>query len=192
MSSNIKIDKKHIIKIINKGKGAGGSKTNKNGLPYEILTELSSEYIIISDSKHFKKINFKINDRKFKFTKQSHLFKCMDNHVDKKINKAHGCKNPDECYIDEVNKTIFIVEKKFQQVGGSVCEKIQTSDFKIWQYRRTFPEFEIIYIYCLSDWFKFNCKAEIEYLEFKKVPIFYGNDVDYKIKIINFILNYKL
>ena len=95
----------------------------------------------------------------------------MDNHVDKKINKAHGCKNPDECYIDEENKTIFIVEKKFQQVGGSVCEKIQTSDFKIWQYRRTFPEFEIIYIYCLSDWFKYNCKAEIEYLEFK------GNEI---------------
>jgi len=31
MSSNIEIYKKHIIKIINKGKGAGGSKTNKNG-----------------------------------------------------------------------------------------------------------------------------------------------------------------
>ena len=28
-------------------------------------------------------------------------------------------------------KIIFILEKKFQQVGGSVCEKIQTPDFKL-------------------------------------------------------------
>jgi len=77
-------------------------------------------------------------------TKQSNLFKCMEKHIDKNIEKAHGCKNPDECYIDEENKNIFIIEKKFQQCNGSVCEKIQTPDFKIWQYKRTFPEFNIV------------------------------------------------
>ena len=93
------------------------------------------------------------------------------------------------------NKTItietFIIEKKFQQCSGSVCEKIQTPDFKLWQYSRTFPDYTIIYIYCLSDWFKKNCKAELEYLDFKNIPYFWGISETYKDDIINFILNYK-
>ena len=43
----------------------------------------------------------------------------MHSHIDANITKAHGCKNPDECYIDLENKVIFIIEKKFQQVPGS-------------------------------------------------------------------------
>ena len=80
---------------------------------------------------------------------------------------------------------------KFQQVGGSVCEKIQTSEFKIWQYNRTFPQYKIVYIYCLSDWFKDNCQAEIEYLNYRNVPVFWGNNPEYKKNIIEFIVNYK-
>ena len=115
----------------------------------------------------------------------------MDEYRDKNITKAHGCKNPDECLIDYTNKKMFIIEKKFQNVGGSVCEKIQTPDFKIWQYNRTFPTYEIIYIYCLSDWFKENCKAELEYLKYKKISVFWGNSPSYKNDIIDFIINYK-
>ena len=43
---------------------------------------------------------------------------------------AHGCVQPDECYINVESKTIFIIEKKSQRVHGSACEKIQSSDFK--------------------------------------------------------------
>ena len=111
--------------------------------------------------------------------------------MDETIEKAHGCKHPDECYIDENTKTIFIIEKKFQQCGGSVCEKIQTPDFKLWQYDRTFPKFKIVYIYCLSEWFKNNCKAELEYLKEKQFPFFWGSSPTYKDDIINFIVNYK-
>ena len=114
----------------------------------------------------------------------------MINEIDNNVNRAHGCKNPDECYIDKELKNVFIIEKKFQQVGGSVCEKIQTPHFKIWQYNRTFPNYNIIYIYCLSDWFKLNCKAELEYLQEQNIPVFWGNDKFYKSKIVNFITNY--
>jgi len=107
------------------------------------------------------------------------------------IPKAHGCKSPDECFINLDNKTIFIIEKKFQKAGGSVCEKVQTTDFKLWQYSRTFPNYKIVYIYCLSDWFKKNCPAEIEYLDYKKYPYFWGDDEDYKTQIVTFINNYK-
>lgn len=178
-----------VVKKKNKGTGAGGSNTNKNGLPYEELTDLHTEFDVIETHKYSKKIVFHIKKEvNLIYTKQSSLFKCMDSKIDKAIPKAHGCKNPDECYINEDKKIVFIIEKKFQQVSGSVCEKIQTPDFKMWQYNRTFPGYEIVYIYCLSEWFKHHCKAELEYLEFKKIPVFWGNSETYKKDIVNFIL----
>lgn len=177
--------------LINRGTGAGGANTNKNGLPYEEMTDLRDKYTVIEKRLNYDIIQFNGTEKQYKSCKQSKVFKTMDEHVDKNIMKAHGCKNPDECYIDETSKNMFIIEKKFQNVGGSVCEKIQTPDFKIWQYSRTFPTYSIVYVYCLSDWFKENCKAELEYLEYKKIPIFWGNDVNYKENIIEFMTNYK-
>jgi len=192
-NSNIKknnlITIKHSSNISNKGTGAGGCNTNKNGLPYEKLTDLKTEYNIILSHKYYDEIQFIGNNKTFTTTKQSKLFKYMIDNIDTNIPKAHGCKNPDECFIDNVNKKIIIVEKKFQQVSGSVCEKIQTPHFKLWQYNRTFPEYNIIYIYCLSDWFKKNCIAELEYLKDNSIQVFWGDDNEYKKKIVKYILD---
>ena len=177
--------------IKNRGTGAGGSNTNKNGLSYEELTELNDRSTIVKESKFYNEIKFDDNDKCFMKTKQANLFKCMKDDIDPSVEKAHGCKNPDECYIDKKAKNIFIIEKKFQQCSGSVCEKIQTPDFKLWQYSRTFPDYKIIYMYCLSDWFKANCIAELEYLDFKNIRYFWGSSKTYKDDIINFIINYK-
>ena len=155
---------------------------------YEQKTDLSSEYDIIKQFKYHKIINF--NNYELVCINNKQLFKYMENKTDNDICKAHGCKQPDECYIDENNKVVYIIEKKFQQTSGSVCEKLQTPDFKLWQYTRTFPQYRIVYIYCLSDWFKKNCIAELEYLEYKNVPVFWGSDFNYKNKIISFIINY--
>ena len=181
----------HTIKQTNRGSGAGGSNTNKNGIPYEELTDLDDRITILNTSNFSSTIVFDNNKNPFIKTKQSNLFKCMKDYIDTTIVKAHGCKNPDECYIDQEQKNMFIIEKKFQQGSGSVCEKIQTPDFKLWQYKRTFPNYNIIYIYCLSEWFKTNCQAELEYLVYKKIPFFWGNSKTYKDDIINFIINYK-
>ena len=179
-------------KMITRGYGAGGSNTNKNGLNYEKLTDLQNNIVTIEKHKFASKIYFKDYENIVYFrTMQSQLFKFMVDDIDNNIKKGHGCKKPDECYINKETKTIFIIEKKFQQVGGSVCEKIQTSEFKIWQYNRTFPQYKIVYIYCLSDWFKDNCQAEIEYLNYRNVPVFWGNNPEYKKNIIEFIVNYK-
>tara|TARA_B100001540_G_scaffold69824_1_gene62912 strand:- start:2077 stop:2616 length:540 start_codon:yes stop_codon:yes gene_type:complete len=179
------------MEILNKGNGAGGSNTNKNGLPYEKLTDLDDKTITLEKYKFSSKIIFNNTDKVFIKTKQYNLFQYMKDEIDENITKAHGCKNPDECYIDKESKKIFIIEKKFQQCSGSVCEKIQTPDFKLWQYSRTFPNYNIIYIYCLSDWFKTNCIAELEYLNYKKIKYFWGNSKTYKEDIIEFIVNYK-
>jgi hypothetical protein len=85
-------------------------------------------------------------------------------------------------------KNIFIIEKKFQQTPGSVDEKIQTAAFKKYHYSNLFPNFKIHYIYCLSDWFKRDeYKSVLKYLSDINIPIFWGNDEEYKKNIINFM-----
>lgn len=65
---------------------------------------------------------------------------------------------PDDSIYAIVDNTAYIIEKKFQQVAGSVDEKLQTCDFKKKQYVRLFSllNIEVEYMYLLSDWFKKN------------------------------------
>src|SRR3989338_4705597 len=43
---------------------------------------------------------------------------------------------PDEALYVIANNTLFIIEVKFQEVSGSVDEKLQTCDFKRKQYQK--------------------------------------------------------
>jgi hypothetical protein len=63
---------------------------------------------------------------------------------------------PDEALFVIVNNTLFIIEVKFQEVVGSVDEKLQTCDFKRKQYAKLLAPLnvEVEYIYILSDWFR--------------------------------------
>lgn len=58
--------------------------------------------------------------------------------------------------INHATNKIFIVEKKYQEVAGSVDEKLQTCDFKLKQFKRLTKsiDFEVQYYYVLSDFFK--------------------------------------
>lgn len=63
---------------------------------------------------------------------------------------------PDGFIINYNNHTIYIIEKKFQKIAGSVDEKLQTCAFKKRQYTRLFDKvrFNIEYVYVFNDWFK--------------------------------------
>jgi len=193
MPSVVEEDISKNNKLINKGKGAGGANTNKNGLSYEIIKDLSTEYEIIKKEKSYKIIKFNKHNIELIFTKD--LSKCIKNINKNIINKkklGHGCKRFDECYINQKDKIIFIIEKKFQKVAGSACEKIQTYEFKMWNLKKIYINYNIVYMYCLSDWFRNNCQTELDYLQEKKCEIFWGNNKNYKNDIINYITSYKL
>jgi len=188
------LDLKEAYKYHTKGNGAGGKNTNKTGLHYEKITDLDTHFTIIEEMKtpNALKIKFEGDDKVFFRAVKNNFFKLLQDEIRTDINQAHGCKSPDECYIDFKNNNIFIIEKKFQQVGGSVCEKIQTPDFKMWQYNRLFDsQFKICYMYCLSSWFETNCRAELEYLEYKDIPYFFGDRADYKDRVIDYIKNFE-
>ena len=64
---------------------------------------------------------------------------------------------PDEAIFVVSKNTVYIVEKKTQNQGGSVDEKLQTCDFKLKQYKKLFSPLnkEVSYSYLLDkDWFK--------------------------------------
>jgi len=63
---------------------------------------------------------------------------------------------PDDALLVIVRETLYIIEVKYQQVAGSVDEKLQTCDFKRKQYLKlvTGLGLKVEYVYVLNDWFK--------------------------------------
>lgn len=154
---------------------------------FENQTDLSSEYIKKSDQISFylnPNINFiRLNKKDFI------NFFVENDFVASKIDNAHGCIEPDECYVNLENKIVFIIEKKNQNIRGSVCEKITTPPFKIWHFSQKIPQFKIIYIYCLNKWFRDNCSRELEYLRESNIPYFWGDGRTYKKQVVQYMLS---
>jgi hypothetical protein len=63
---------------------------------------------------------------------------------------------PDDALLVIVRETLYIIEVKYQQVAGSVDEKLQTCDFKRKQYQKLVRPlgYKVEYVYVLNDWFK--------------------------------------
>jgi hypothetical protein len=102
-------------------------------------------------------------------------------------NELHGTKQPDEVYVDLDKMAIKIIEKKNQKDGGSVAEKLQSGMVKLAAYRQMYPNFDVQYVYCLSEWFRTNAKGELYILEKTCIPVFWGEEADYKSKMMAFI-----
>lgn len=93
---------------------------------------------------------------------------------------------PDDAIYVIKDNTVYIIEVKFQIVAGSVDEKLQTCDFKKKQYQKLFSSlnYEVEYIYVLSDWFRkddykdvrdyiisVGCHYYFEYLPLEKIGL---------------------
>ena len=63
---------------------------------------------------------------------------------------------PDDALLVIVRETLFIIEVKYQQTGGSVDEKLQACDFKRKQYIKLVHSLglKVEFIYVLSKWFQ--------------------------------------
>jgi len=174
--------------IINRGTGAGGSNTNKNGLNYENQKDLSTEYSIVEKTNSHMKVVFKkYPDKVFITGKKSQFMKYLSKQENKDVPKCHGTKQPDCWFI--IGDNVYIVELKFQQGGGSVCEKLQTYNQKLRNFQDRYPGKKIHYIYGLHEWFRSNCKAEVYYMKKDKIPHFWGDSENFKDDIISNIIN---
>ncbi|MDR1917436.1 MAG: hypothetical protein LBQ05_00420 [Christensenellaceae bacterium] len=140
--------------MIKNGKGGGNTKT---GLVFEgktdLATFLSSKtgYTVQNNKVLF---NGELVARVFKKNSfYSILLKELNINWKECLSKRLL---PDDCIFVLMNNTLFIVECKFQQVPGSVDEKLQTCDFKKKQYQKLLSKanIDVEYVYLLGEWFK--------------------------------------
>ena len=139
-----------------KRKGIGGGRTI-TGLRFESRVSMKNllgslpGYKVDKDTVYFK------NGKVAEFYGKHKLYKNLlePNGIDysKIISKKLL---PDEAILILSGKTLYIIEIKFQEVTGSVDEKLQTCDFKNKQYSKLLEPLGISvkYVYILSDWFK--------------------------------------
>lgn len=178
---------KDTITIHNRGYGAGGSNTNINGLSFEEETDISNYFRY--ENYNVDNVMYKIfyfNGNKIVQVRKKNLEKYLKND----FVKLEKSLQPDEAFIDIQNKNLYILEKKFQKVAGSVDEKIQTGVFKKEFYEELYPSYKIYYAYVLNDWFKNDkYKPELRYLEKYNISIFWSYDDNFYENIKNWIIS---
>ncbi|MCK4860046.1 MAG: hypothetical protein KAS87_05765 [Candidatus Omnitrophica bacterium] len=154
------------------GKGGGRTIT---GLRFESRVTLEKVISVLP--------NYKISDDKIYFKGQKVAELYQKHKLYKNLLKPKGIDYlkiiskkllPDEAILILAGKTLYIIEIKFQEVPGSVDEKLQTCDFKNKQYKKLLAPLGISvkYAYILNNWFaKKEYKDVLEYV--KSVGCYY-------------------
>lgn len=144
--------------------GAGGAKTNENGLEYEKKTSLALMFenanINLNEITNCKGVYSvkKGNDLLGYYGAKKAFYRFVKSilkieiHIETNVGKLE----PDTFFYNVKQKMVYIIEMKTQSTHGSVDEKIQTGTYKRSYYSVLFfeEEINIDYIYILSDWFK--------------------------------------
>lgn len=156
--------------MVKNGKGGGNTKT---GLIFEGKTDLGAflstqkgyEIRTITENVSYNGTKQKVCVRTVFFNneKVAELYKKNEIYTSllKKLNinwEIYISKKllPDDSLFVIIKNTVYIIECKHQQVGGSVDEKLQTCDFKKKEYKKLFSKanIDVEYIYLLDDWFR--------------------------------------
>ena len=186
---------------INKGTGAGGAKTNYNGLSFEEKTSIEpklSEYKYVIKEIKIKKrkgiyYEYKEDDLNIIYFKKN-SFKL---YFEKEFNII-TYKQPDEAYLIKKNNEYIlkILEKKNQNVEGSVEDKLKTGAFNRKEYELMInnDKFKIVYCFCVSKFLQEKLESDnIKYKNIKtimdddKVGLLYGDNDDYQDKLCEWI-----
>lgn len=135
--------------------GKGGANT-KTGLVFEGKTDLATFFNNQKGYSVKNNIVYYDNDEVAKiFKKEAFYHYLKEEGIDWRKIISRKILPDDSIYVI-INNTLFIVECKYQQVGGSVDEKLQTCDFKRKQYQKLMSQIniDVEYVYLLSDWFR--------------------------------------
>lgn len=135
----------------------GGNQTNINGLGFEQETSLADALVNAGFLLTPTNLIYLGKENVGKLVQKFALYKDFlePNGVDWRTVLSKKML-PDDCFVNYRDKTVYVIEKKFQSSAGSVDEKLQTCDFKRKQYTKLFKtiDYKVKYIYLLCDWFK--------------------------------------
>lgn len=172
--------------------GKGGSNT-KTGIIFEGKTDLATFLkkqkgyrVEMVDGDRFRHTVYYKDKKVAGIYKKSGFYRHLESigidwkeHISSKL-------LPDDSIYVITNNTLFIIECKYQQVSGSVDEKLQTCDFKKKQYQKLMApkNIEVEFIYLLSDWFRdskykdvldyiisVRCQYYFEYIPLRKLGL---------------------
>ncbi|MBU1024361.1 hypothetical protein KKB99_08785 [bacterium] len=163
--------------------GKGGSRT-QSGLIFEGRVDLRTLFVGLKGYEYSENSLFFNGKVVAKFYKKYQLYSILSHELGidwkERISKKLL---PDETIYIISNKTLFIIEMKFQEVPGSVDEKLQTCDFKKRQYEKLLAGsgIKVKYVYVLNEWFKKpEYKDVLNYIEsvgchyfFKEIPLLF-------------------
>ena len=188
-------------KITNRGTGAGGSNTNKNGKEFEentniipILVELGYEKKLIPKKENTKNGYYytkTIDENKECIYIEQYGLKFFMNHFYKK--RINRCPDGAMIFVNGDKKILSIIEKKAQNGEGSVDTKLYCGNGFKREYKYYLDDnWDIKYSFVLNDWLKkefISDKKAIlrKILEDDDIDVYFGNDSDFKDKIINWI-----
>lgn len=142
--------------------GGGGGANTVTGLVFERKTDLLEKLSGIAGyriDKNTKRVGASI------FFQNQLVARCFKKHELYRYLKEEGINwrekisqqlLPDNAILVICRDTLFVIEVKYQQVAGSVDEKLQTCDFKRKQYFKLVSDLGlwVEYVYVLNDWFK--------------------------------------
>ncbi len=180
----------------NNGNGAGGSKTTSNGIQFEIKTSienklLQNNYIkIITNPKNKYGFYFECKNKNNTII---YLTQCGYKLYFKQKFNIDVYKQPDEAFLIFSNNEyhLKILEKKNQNVSGTVEDKLKTGLFTKKEYEKmlskiTQCKFNVSYAFCVSKFLQNNLQSnKIKYITIKEIlqedniKIFYGEDENY-------------
>lgn len=148
----------------------GGALTNVHGLYFEQTTSLNDAlikggYNVTPDGGVYNsKDNILLG-----YSKSKHEFIHFLESYSVDLNVNSDTLLPDDAFINLMNKTVYIIEKKFQNTSGSVDEKLQTCLYKKCQYNKLVSQmgYSIAYTYVLNEWFsKEKYKDVLEFIKY--------------------------
>ena len=188
----MRIYKTRIYK--NKGKHAGGANTILNGLFFENKTSIEKNLIkkkfnkvIINKNKYGYYYEYIKENNKIIYLTQSG-FKLYF----KKNFNIDVYKHPDEAFLIISNNEYYlkILEKKNQNVEGSIEDKLKTGFFNKREYEKMLVnithKFNVDYAFCISKFLQAKFQSNnIKYNNIKEImdddniKIFYGDDKNY-------------
>jgi hypothetical protein len=193
--SELKLTEETPVLFANKGTGAGGANTNYYGKLFEEKTNnmtrlLELGYVKNSLVKNPKKeydyyLSKPVENATIVFVLQRGLKMYMKHKYNIELFRC-----PDEAYIIEYTngrKVIKIVEKKHQNVDGSVETKLWAGPSLKREYELVLgAEFEVVYLFCVSTFLKHKFVSnEKKYtilntiLTEHNIMVLYGDDANY-------------
>jgi hypothetical protein len=180
--------------ILNRGTGAGGVNTNVSGKGFEEKTTnihrlIANGFVRKSipactgkNAYYLEKINTPTNT--VVYLTQTAMKAYFSHFLNKKLFRC-----PDEAYLfrNENNYILKVLEKKAQNVSGSVIDKLQIGNYMQYEYRACLGEnFEFKYAFCLSAFLKSEYMSDTprfeilrEYNQREKVEVLFGDDENY-------------